>query len=285
MSDFYSVTECMQDVYRISSAEQVHMDLLVGEKAALLFDTGYGLGNLRELVKSITTLPLYVVNSHGHTDHTCGNFQFEEDIYIHPDDMELCRMHNAGEQRKRNVELARHTVDFVTGLENNILPDGFDEGMYAGQGCGRLVPVREGHVFDLGGISLEVVEFPGHTRGSIGLFCKEKGLLYAGDAINSSLWLFLPESLDLSTYIETLKKAQRIGFHQLVMSHEPQLADRSILDVFLDCATHLDFGKGLPYTTALVPDCSARICIRQGFQEKDMGKPGFASIVIGQEHL
>lgn len=285
MSEFYSVTKCMPNVYRIHSAEQVHMDLLVGEKAALLFDTGYGLGNLREVVKNITTLPLYVVDSHGHADHTCGNFQFEEDIYIHPDDMELCRAHNSEEQRKRNVEHARHTLDFATGLESNILPDDFDEEEYIKQGCGRLVPVTEGHVFDLGGITLQVVELPGHTRGSIGLFCKEKGLLYAGDAINGSLWLFLPESLNLSAYIETVKKAQQIGFDQLVMAHEAQLADRSILDVFLDCAAHLDFEKGIPYSTTLVPDCSARMCIRQGFEEKDRGKPGFASIVIGEEHL
>lgn len=51
MQNYYTVTECMPNVYRIFSREQVYMDLLVGEKAALLFDTGFGFGNLKDVVK------------------------------------------------------------------------------------------------------------------------------------------------------------------------------------------------------------------------------------------
>lgn len=285
MSEYYSVTEIRPHIYRIFSGEQVHMDLFVGERAALLFDTGYGYGDLRRTVRELTDLPLTVVNSHGHLDHACGNFWFEGEIYIHPDDMELCRQHNAKERRVESIEHAKHTADYETGEEKNILPEDFDEAAYVAGGCGNLVPVTEGHVFDLGGITLRVIEIPGHTRGSIGLLCEEERMLYAGDALNGFLWLFLPESLDLAAYTATIKKAQGIDFDWLVMSHNPVIAEKSVLDDFLDCATHVDYERGIPYEGP-IPGIDARICMRPGYHGmEDMAKPGFASIVISREHL
>ena len=57
--------------------------MIVGKEKAMLIDTGHGYGNLKQVVKSITDKPLYIVNTHGHLDHTSGNAQFEEKyIYI-----------------------------------------------------------------------------------------------------------------------------------------------------------------------------------------------------------
>ena len=81
------------------------MDLIVGSHHALLFDTGYGYGDLRSVVQTITELPLYVVNSHGHVDHACGNASFGG-AYIHPLDMELCREHNGPEMRRAELDVA-----------------------------------------------------------------------------------------------------------------------------------------------------------------------------------
>ena len=50
----------------------VYCYLLIGKERALLFDTAYGVGNLREFVEGITDKPVTVVNSHGHFDHTGG---------------------------------------------------------------------------------------------------------------------------------------------------------------------------------------------------------------------
>lgn len=283
--DYYKITEIKSGVYRIFSPERVHVDLFVGRKAALLFDTGYGFGPLSELVKSITQLPLYVVNSHGHLDHACGNFQFEENIYIHPKDMELCQRHNSPEMKKGAVENAKHTIEYGTGIEHNILPQDFNEDLYVNSGYGTLVPVIEGHTFELGGITLKVVELPGHTQGGIGLIYEEEQMLYAGDALNSFLWLFMPEATDITTYIATIKKAMQIDFEKLVMAHNPVVADKLVLDDFLDCALHIDFANGIPFESPLAKDCPAKICTRTGFGPEDMEKPGFASIVISESHL
>lgn len=121
-NEFYQVQELVPNVYRITSEEDVYMELFVGEKAALLLDTGYGYGNLRKTIRKITDKPLYIVNSHGHADHVCGNFQFDEDIYIHAKDIELCKEHTSREQRLHVLEIAKNTLDYMTNETYNILP-------------------------------------------------------------------------------------------------------------------------------------------------------------------
>jgi len=64
------------------------MYLVTGQERALLIDTGWGVGDLPALVSTLTTLPLWVVNTHGHRDHTSGNGQFPE-VYIHTADLPL----------------------------------------------------------------------------------------------------------------------------------------------------------------------------------------------------
>lgn len=285
MGVFYQVTEIGAGIYRITSAEQVFMELFVGTQKALLLDTGYGYGNLREVVKRITSLPLYIVNSHGHVDHVSGNYQFEEDIYIHPKDMELCKMHTSMEMRQGAVETGRHTMNYQTGEVTNILPDDFDETSYLQGSTGNLIPVEEGHIFDLGGITLEVYELPGHTAGGIGLLYKEQKVLYVGDAINGFVWLFSPEALKLSDYIQTLHKAENMDFDRMVMAHVPVPLEKAGLADFMAAAREADYENGFPFMAPMAAGLSARICPRKGYGPDDFGKPGFASVVLSKDHL
>ena len=164
----YTVTELEPGIWRIGNS-MVYMDLLVGTHHALLFDTGYGFGSLKDVVRSITDKPLYVVNSHGHVDHACGNQAFGG-AYIHPLDMELCREHNGPQMRRAELDVAE-------------VPPDFDLDAHLRLGTGELKPVGEGDTFDLGGVTLQVIHLPGHTAGSIGLWCPEKKLLYVGEII------------------------------------------------------------------------------------------------------
>ncbi len=284
-ADYYQVSELLPGVYRIGSAESVFMDLFVGEEKALLFDTGYGFGNLKDTVRKITDKPLMIVNSHGHIDHTCGNFQFEETVYIHENDIALCKEHNSAKNRKDAIENARHTLDYVTKKEYNGLPCDFDEEAYCRAGYGNLSPVREGEVFDLGGITLEVIGLPGHTRGSIALLYRERKLLYVGDAINSYLWLFSPEATKLSEYIETIGKVESIDFTRMVQSHNRIPVSKNMVQYYRDAAETLDYEKGEEFSSPLVPGAEAKVCIRAGKKMNNFMDPDFAAIVISKEHL
>lgn len=282
MGDYYQVTEWREGYYRIGSPENVFSEVIIGTDKALLFDTGYGFGNLAKTVKEITDLPLIIVNSHGHVDHCGGNYQFDEPGYLHPADMELSYSHTSEKMRALSVEQAKETRDILTGEKHNILPEKFDEDSYITAGIGDLIPMEEGQIFDLGGKKLEVVGLPGHTPGSVGLLEREDEILFVGDAINAHLWLFLPESLKLSDYIATLHKAQELPFSQMVQAHHPMIAEKDVLTGYLDTAENLDIGKGHPYPNAIFPEIASVICAREGYDFRD---PGFSSIVISEEHL
>lgn len=264
----YGIYELEPGLYRIGNSA-VFMDLIVGAHHALLFDTGYGYGDLKAVVRSITDKPLYVVNSHGHVDHACGNEAFGG-AYIHPLDMALCQEHNGPQMRRAELDVAE-------------VPAVFDLDAHLRLGPGELKPVGEGDRFDLGGITLEVLHLPGHTAGSIGLWCPEKKLLYVGDAMNCFMWLFLPEARSLGTYIQTLHKAAALPFTHMIQSHEPDPVPKRKLWDYLDLAEHLDFKAGTLVPAPLGYEGETRICTRLGIHHDDRDRHGFAAIMISRE--
>ena len=279
----YCVREIYPHVYRLMNAG-VHSELFVGSERALLLDTGNGYADLPSVIREITSLPLTVVNSHGHLDHTCGNYQFEQEIYIHPDDMELCRLHNSPKIRSQSAQMAmglRGTKGVMGGV-----PADFDTDAYIHQGCGNLVPLQEGQVFDLGGISLEVISLPGHSIGSIGLLYRERKILYAGDAINSNVLLCFDYSAPLSVYRKTLEKATKLDFEEMIISHWFYPIPKERLELYQKATENPDYEHGIPYESYLLPDgADARQCIIDGKTPRDVLKPGFAAVTVTRETL
>ena len=265
----------------------VFTDLFVGSERALLWDTAYGFRDLRSVVRELTDLPLYVVNSHGHIDHACGNYQFDEPIYIHPADIPVIREHHGEYRKKLAIEMARNALDYFTGEPVNAIGQDFDQKTYLNRPVGDLREVREGFVFDLGGMKLEVIEVPGHTPGSIGLLLREERIFYAADAMNDDFWLFMKEACTLSVYKETLKKAWDLDFDSLIISHFPVPLEKKVLLDYMETAEQLDYSKAYPFSAPLTPEANARRFIREGFTPYDMGtgKPGYAGIVISQEKI
>lgn len=267
----FRLTWLGEGLFRIEN-NAVHMDLLVGTHQALLWDTGYGYDDLYTLVRRITDLPLFVVNSHGHVDHVCGNCQFDS-VFIHEADMELCRFHNSPLYR--------------TPRSYSVLPKGFSAEEHIPQDCGCLRPVREGDVFDLGGKTLEVIHLPGHTPGSIGLLYREERALYVGDAVNDFLWLFLPEATKLSVYRDTLETVKALDFDWMILSHTHEILPKSRLEHYIDLVDHLDFEAGtpVPCPVPILTVDGCRICVRHGMTLQDRGKEDFAAILISPDKL
>lgn len=79
--------------YLMSDGESTSY-LIVGNSKALVIDTRIGSNNVYEVFRTLTDLPLMVVNTHGHCDHIFGNVYFDE-VYMNPDDSEVAKEHMA----------------------------------------------------------------------------------------------------------------------------------------------------------------------------------------------
>ncbi|MCC8065571.1 MAG: MBL fold metallo-hydrolase [Clostridiales bacterium] len=278
----YYQVEKFDGYYRIGSPEAVFCYLITGSKKAMLIDTGYCYGNLKETVASLTDLPLVIVNTHGHCDHTGGNAQFGIPCYIHEQDMKLCREHNSPKVRASNAERAKHSVHYETGEEYNALPEDFDEEAYSQMGCGILQPVSEGMVFDLGGATMEMLETPGHTRGCISVLYREKNILFIGDITGMFVWMFAPETTSLNVYIQTLEKLYALNADAYIGGHNPDAMHREDLLLYKRAAEEADYEKGEPFESFMAQECEPRVCALDGKTLKDMFTPGFAAVVLGK---
>lgn len=269
MKEFFRAKELLPGVFSIRG-EAVARFLIMGQHYALLFDTGYGFGDLPRFVKSLTRLPLYVVNSHGHIDHAGANHQFEVPCYMHPADIEVYRKHQSQEFRTIGWQ-SLEKIQKIAFFWRVIIPKGYNKEQYLSNPVSeRFLDAREGLEFDLGGVTLRVVEIPGHTAGSIGLYCPEKRLFFSGDGMNSGTWMFLPESTSLSVYLDSLKKAWSLDFDYLLTGHSTALAPKSVLADYIDVAENLDFEHGKPQgSNPFTPGVQYRICYsRKGGKKK-----------------
>lgn len=283
-TNYFSVKELIPGVYGFSNCA-VSSFLIVGKERSLLFDTGYGVADLKQAVEEITKLPLVVVNSHGHFDHTVGNSCFPGPYYMHKADLEVYHRHNSPESRRMGLEAVQKFQRILFFL--HWIPKDLDVNAYLnGMPEDDFHFIEEGYTFDLGGVTAEVVEIPGHTPGSIGLLVKEKRLFLASDGVNANTWLFLPESQKLSVYQDTLKKIQKLDFDYLLTGHTLKLEPKANLQDYLAVAMNPDLeNAAVQKPNAFAPGVTPLRCLdkaNRGKRRKDRNKAG---IVISKDKL
>lgn len=131
--------------------------LLIGTKRAMLVDAGMSRRNLREFVRTITDLPVFVANTHGHFDHTGGNGFFDEVYMSAYAAREAKCVFSIGDDARRADE---YPLDYP------------------------ITVIEEGHVFDLGGRHVEAIAIPCHSPGSLAYLDVDRKLLFSGDEID-----------------------------------------------------------------------------------------------------
>ena len=237
----YKCKKLMDGVYGITSSG-VASYLITGKKQACVIDTAYGFADLKAFVREITDLPLIVFNSHGHIDHTGGNFFFDVPVCIHEKDAEVYKRHNEPSFH-RYMEKTLQVLNkiFFWRILVPKHPEETDEGR---MNFSSWHFVKEGDTFDLGDLSAQVIEIPGHTQGSIAVYFKEKKLLVTSDGANSATWLYLPESTDLAEYSRSLHKLEEYDFESILTGHSLKLFTRKDLDDWIRVAEHPGLSHG-----------------------------------------
>ena len=232
-----------EHVYQLYESCGVFCSLVIGEKYALLIDTGYGFGDIKSRVRKITNLPLKVINTHGHVDHIQGNKFFDE-VMLHEADKKLIKFHSSlfvkltmylGMKKSLSAEEKQHVSQFFKPNRQ------------------KLVYIHDGYKIDIGGNELEVIHTPGHTQGSVCILDKKDRILFSGDTISSHVWLFLKESTDVKTYAAGISKviARKSEFDGIVSGHSAAVFKTTLLEKVLHCAQNIDVSKSVPFPSQL----------------------------------
>jgi glyoxylase-like metal-dependent hydrolase (beta-lactamase superfamily II) len=168
--EVYRVAPGVLAIYEPHQWEETLVYLVEGKTSALLFDTGMGIGDLKRLVSKLTPLPVVVLNSHTHPDHTGNNWQFAT---IYNLDSDYTRKDALGSPEIRS--------EIESGKICGSLPKEFDAATYATRPWKTAKWLHDGDNIDLGGRTLKVLATPGHAPDSICLFDEANGLLFTGD--------------------------------------------------------------------------------------------------------
>jgi glyoxylase-like metal-dependent hydrolase (beta-lactamase superfamily II) len=240
---WFEVYEVQPGIFAISEPyqwQEVISYLVIGDKFALLFDTGNGIGNIKAVADSITTLPVRVLNSHSHIDHVGGNADFD---FVYGMDTGFTRMRKQGrthEQVASEVSpeaLCKPLPEGVKAEDHHIRPYEVDE------------VVSEGSMIDMGSRRLKVISIPGHTPDAIGLLDEENGLLWTGDTFyKGPIWLFADET-DLPAYRNSIARLAALApsLRHLLPAHNTPLADPRLLILLNKALKDIDDGtaKGI----------------------------------------
>ena len=175
MNDKLSMVRVSERICDFREEGQVDAYLILGDKRATLVDALMNDVGLAAAVREITDLPVDVLITHGHGDHAGAEVQRLRaagcDVYMAPADVELLiGMFGAPEEAR-----------------------------------GWFRPLRDGDVFDLGGLRLEAVFAPGHTPGSAAFFEPEQKWLFSGDTVGSgAFWMQIPGCVPLHEFADSL---------------------------------------------------------------------------------
>ncbi len=216
----YRVAPHVLAIYEPHQWEETVMYLVDGSQRALLIDTGMGIGNLRALVSELTPLPVIVVNSHTHPDHTGGNWQFNT---IYNLDSDYARNNAKGSAEIR--------AELEPGKICGALPKDFNPATYATRPWHTARWLHDGDLIDLGGRRLQVLATPGHSPDSICLFDAQNGLLFTGDTYYPGpVYVFGPGSDPIAYQRSVERLAALAAKVRLVLGgHNVPIAPPSIL--------------------------------------------------------
>ena len=221
-------------IYEDKHFQEVICYLITGSEKALLIDTGLGIGNIKAVVDELYDGEVMVAHTHTHFDHIGGDWQFPA-INTPDNPIAIMRAENGLSHQEVKDNMAE-------GSNSHPYPDGFDPASYRIRPANSYKTFRQGDIFDLGNIQLEVIETPGHSPDSVMFADHENKILFTGDTFYpATLYAHITHSdgsnSDFEPYRQTMHAlAARFTGYTLITSHNepyrPGIELQKVADAF-----------------------------------------------------
>ncbi|HYA39848.1 MAG TPA: MBL fold metallo-hydrolase [Syntrophobacteraceae bacterium] len=201
-------------------AEESGVYLLRGKKGAALINGGLSyilprvLTQMRELELDPGEITKFLI-LHSHFDHVGIVPYFKRNypaIEVLASEAALKAFENP-----KAVELINSYNRFSAGKMSESL-EGFD---LEWRSDIQVLPVREGDVIDLGGVSLRIYEMPGHSNCSISAYEPDAGILFASDSVGIpfSDKLLPAMNTNIEQYLNSLQKLRDVKVNVFCADH------------------------------------------------------------------
>lgn len=234
MVEYYKAEKINEHMTAIRSMTGEIMYLVDGEEKAVLIDTCLGVGHLREFVESLTEKQITVLLTHGHVDHALGAPEFDE-VYMNPADNKVYESMSPLEER----------IGYIKANLSGKLPE-FTEDDYVQPAPADFKELKDGQIFDLGEVHIEVYALPGHTHGTMVMLIPEENALILGDACNNATFLFDENSLPVNEYKENLirvKEKLEGRYETTYLCHHVMTASKDMLAHVIEVCDEVLGGK------------------------------------------
>ncbi len=212
MNDWFTVEKIDPQTFAISEYkhwEETHCYLLCGNDRAILIDTGLGVSNIKNVVDSLTKLPVTVVTTHAHWDHIGGHRYFD-DIAVHVLEKDWLSV---------RFPLPLQVVKGNLTKEHCNFPPNFDVDTYQIFHGEPQEVLHDGDLLDLGGRMLKVIHTPGHSPGHCCFYEPGRKYLFSGDLIyKGCLYAFYPTT-DPWLFYRSVKAVQRYDISRVLPGH------------------------------------------------------------------
>lgn len=193
-------------------AQVPNAGVIVGDKAALVVDTGLGARNgtivLNAARKVAGNKPLYLVSTHIHPEHDMGAHAFPADV----------KMIRANAQV---TEIASPDAMTIYGIFRKMSP--YHKDLLEGATFRKAdITFDKTHTLDLGGVSVQLMAVgPTHTPGDTVIWVPGDRVLFSGDVAMQGMPAFISPLSSVRQWLAALDQLDALKPAIIVPSHGP----------------------------------------------------------------
>ncbi|MBT3559328.1 MAG: MBL fold metallo-hydrolase [Rhodospirillales bacterium] len=211
--------------------------LVRGSDRDALIDSGLGVISLKKAVDELFEKDVTAVATHYHLDHVGSLCDFDDRV-IHSLEADLLSKNGMG----GGLLMSDYSDAMIESLKASgyPLPDelitalpykGYDPATYTTPTTTATRTVDEGDMVDIGNRRFEVLHLPGHSPGSIGLWEKDSGIFFSGDAIYDGPLLDGLEDSSIPDYVRTMKRLRELPVRVVHAGHDQSFGRERLIEL------------------------------------------------------